>query len=295
MITIVILNYNTRNLLDLCIKSIINKKWKYKLNILVVDNNSYDDSVEYIEKHYKQIRIIQNSKNLGFAGGINIGLKTVKTKYILLLNSDTEVKLKSIDKIVDFAENKDFAISSCKLLTKDGRFQPNTGDLPFGFAIFFWLSGLDGLPVIGKFLPSFHRNDVSFYKNDREVGWVSGTAILIKDEVVQKIGLLDENLFMYTEDTDYCIRAKKAGFKIGWTPKAEIIHLGGGSLKEPQYRQWLGEFKGLCYLYKKYFGDFAEIFLKIQIYFFIIIRIIWFLVTGKINFSKIYAKILFNF
>lgn len=295
MVTVVILNYNTRELLNLCLKSIVSKSWKYKLSLLAVDNNSIDDSVEYIKKHYKQVDIILNDKNLGFAGGNNIALRKVKTRYILLLNSDTEVRPKSIDELIDFAQKGDFAISSCKLLNEDGSFQPNAGDLPFGFAIFSWLSGLDGFPVIGKFLPSFHRNDIIFYKNERQVGWVSGTAMLIRDDVIQKIGLLDENLFMYTEDTDYCIRAKKAGLKIGWTAKAEIIHLGGGSLKEPQYRQWLGEFEGLIYLYRKYFGEFSSMLLKIQIYFFIILRVIVFFLIGKINFSKIYAKVLFNF
>lgn len=294
MVTIIILNYNTRALLDLCIKSIVSKTWKHSLSVLVVDNNSADSSVEFIKKNYQQVNVIQNSKNLGFAGGNNVALRKIKTKYALLLNSDTEVKSKSVDELIDFAQNGDFAISSCKLLNKDGSIQPNAGDLPFWFALFFWLSGLDGIPIIGRFLPSFHRNDISFYENSGQVGWVSGSAMLIREDVIRKVGFLDDNLFMYAEDTDYCIRANKLGLKIGWTPAAEITHLGGGSLKQPQYQQWLGEFKGLVYLYKKYFGVVSSDLLETIIYIFVIIRILGFLILGKTNFSKIYAKILFN-
>ena len=134
----------------------------------------------------------------------------------------------------------------------------------------------------------------SFYKGDKEVGWVSGSVMAIKREILEKIGLLDDKIFMYGEDTEYCIRAIKKGFKVGWTDKATIVHIGGGSSKNPSFRQWLGEIKGLKYIYKKFNNKTEQLFLNILIYVSIILRIIAFSLIGKFNVSKLYGKILFN-
>lgn len=289
-LTLIVVNYNTADLLKDCLDSIDKKKWKVGLQIWVVDNASTDDSVAMLKKNFPQVTIIQSNKNLGFAGGNNLGLKKVTSKYALLLNSDTIVGDKALDNLVEFATEGGYGICSCRLLNRDGTPQPNTGDLPYPLAIFFWLAGLDDLPFFGSLLPSFHKKKI----NEGKIGWVAGTAMLISKPVLDKIGLLDEALFMYAEDTDFCLRAKKAGFKIGWTKKAQIIHLGGGSLKNPSFSQWLGEFRGLIYIYEKYFGILAGYILRILFYFFIALRIVVFSILGRFRVSKTYAKVLFS-
>lgn len=289
-LTIIILNYNTSNLLRNCLSSIFEKNWSAYLKVWVVDNASTDDSVRMVKKNFPKVKIIQSRKNLGFAGGNNLGLKDVTSKYTLLLNSDTIIRDQALDNLVDFAMRGGYDICSCRLLNQDGTFQPNTGDLPYPLAIFFWLSGLDDLPFLKFLLPSFHKK----VANEGEVGWVAGTAILISKPVLDKIGLLDETLFMYAEDTDFCLRANKAGFKIGWTKKAQITHLGGGSLKNPSFSQWLGEFRGLVYIYKKYFGVLASYSIKMLFYIFIAVRIMVFFILGRFRVSKTYAKVLFS-
>jgi hypothetical protein len=294
ILTIIIVNFNTQKLLRDCLESIFKTKQKYEIQILVVDNASSDDSVYMVGKDFPKVQVIQNQTNIGFAAGNNVGLKKSKSKYFLLLNSDTKILNKSLDNLVDFMERTDFGISSCKILTNDLKFQPNSGDLPLGFSLFFWISGLDDLPLIGKYFPSLHRKWENFYQREKEVGWVSGTVMMIKKEVIDKIGLLDEKIFMYSEDVEYCLRARKAGFRIGWTNKAEIIHLGGGSLKDPAFHQRLGEFQGLLYIYRKYFGLVSQGLLKLLFYLFILIRMIAFAAIGKLNLSKVYAKILYS-
>ncbi|MDO8619119.1 MAG: glycosyltransferase family 2 protein [Candidatus Daviesbacteria bacterium] len=289
-LTVIILNYNTKDLLHTCLESIFKNKWKTDLEVWVVDNASTDDSVEMVKKDFPKVTVLQSNKNLGFAGGNNLALKKITSRYALLLNSDTTVEQEAFDKLVNFADGDGYDIASCKLLNKDRSIQPNYGDLPYPTAVFFWISGLDDLPVIGKFLPSFHKKII----NPGKVGWISGTAMLISKKVLEKIGLLDEDIFMYAEDTDFCMRAKKAGFKIGWTNLAEITHLGGGSLKDPNYRQWTGEFKGLIYLYQKYYGGLQSIILRLIFYKFILLRILIFSVLGKFEISKIYAKVFFT-
>lgn len=294
-LSIIIVNFNTKQLLSDCLSSIFKQDLKEKFRVVVVDNASSDESVDMVKREFPQVEVIESHKNLGFAGGNNLGLKKFESKYYLLLNSDTIVPAGSLGSLVNFMDNSDFGVGSCKLRTRDGSLQPNAGDLPFGLPLIFWLSGLDDiLPKIGESLPSFHRKFKSFYQGEKEVGWVSGSVMIIKKEVVEKIGGLDEGIFMYCEDTDYCIRARKAGFKVGWTDKAEIIHLGGGSSKDPKLVQWVGEFKGLVYIYKKHLGILAGFILKIFILMFTIVRMAAFFIVGKFSVSITYAKLLFS-
>ncbi len=292
-VAIIIVEFNTRDILKNCLESIYKYKWQNQFEVLVVDNASTDDSVEMVKKNFPKVKVISSSKNLGFGGGNNLGLKSSDGDYYLLLNSDTIVLDNSLDNLVEFAKTHDYGLSSCKLLNADKTLQPNVGDLPIGLALFNWLSGLDDL--LSKFgfnLSSFHQRSSAFYKKSRQVGWVQGAAMLIRKDVFEKIGGLDEGIFMYAEDVEYCMRAQKAKFKIGFTNKAEIIHLGGASSSDPSLKQWSGEFIGLIYIYKKYFSSLAQLILKVLLYIFIIMRIIIFLALGKFKIASTYAKII---
>lgn len=294
-LSIIIVNFNTKQLLADCLESIFKEDISSKFRVVVVDNGSSDGSVEMVEKKFPGVLVIKSNKNLGFSKANNLGIKAGGAKYYLLLNSDTIMPGGALESLVDFMERSQFGVGSCKLKNKDGSFQPNAGDLPFGLPIFFWLSGWDDiLPKIREYLPSFHRKFKSFYRGEKEVGWVSGSVMIIKKGVVESIGGLDEKIFMYCEDTDYCIRARKAGFKVGWTDRAEIIHLGGGSSKDPKLVQWVGEFRGLVYIYRKHLGALAGFILKMFILIFTALRMVAFFAVGKFSVSKTYAKLIFS-
>ncbi len=288
-----IINYRTKELTEKTVKSITGKIWNTDYKITLVDNASNDDSIEYLKKKLPKIKLIESDKNLGFAGGHNLVLKDSDADYYLILNSDVEVKEGFLDNLVEFMDRSDFGIGSCKLLNKDGSFQPNGGDLPYFFPVLFWLSGMDDfLPGLKNKLPSLHRQYQSYYHGDKEMGWVGGTAMIIKKETLKKIGSLDDNIFMYAEDIEYCLRGARFGIKTGWTDKAELVHLGGASSLDPHFRQWVGEFKGLLYIYKKYFGITPTLVIKLLIYKFTILRMLAFLVLGKMEVVKTYAKVL---
>lgn len=289
--TIVIVSFNTKELIINCLRSILSKKWKNDFDIVVSDNNSTDGSMEQIEKEFPRVRIIKNKENLGFSRGNNVAIEQIKNPFYLLLNSDVLVLDHSLDNLLSFMKDGKYQIVSCKLLNSDKTFQPNAGDLPTLVPVLNWLSGLDDF---FPGFPSFHKKNEGYYKGRKEVGWVGGTALMIKEEVLEKIGFLDENIFMYGEDVEYCLRAKRSGFRIGWTDNAQIVHLGGGSSENPQFVQWLGEFKGLIYIYKKYYGDFRAYIILLLIYFFTLARAVVYLILGEIKFSKIYAKVLIN-
>lgn len=293
-ILVVVLNYNTKKLTEKCLKSILSKTWRSKIRVVLVDNASSDGSLSYLRSRFgKNIDFIASKFNLGFAGGNNLALKRYlkKAKFFLILNSDTEVLPGSLDKLYDFAK-RGFDIISPKLLNLDGTFQFSGGRLPYFWPLFFWLSGLDDLfrPILK--LPSYQERNLDYFKNGRVLGWVPGTAMFVSRKVFEKIGFLDDNIFMYGEDVEFCLRAKKAGFKVGFTDKAEIIHLGGGSLDRPRFRQWLGEFRGILYIYDKYFGKLSKTLVLFLIYVFVALRTVAFLAIGRLDCAKIYAQIL---
>lgn len=290
-LSIIILNFNTKELTLKCLESIFKAKINANFEVIVVDNHSADDSVKEIKTHFPKVKIITSDINRGFAGGNNLALSQVKSEFSLLLNSDTEVEVGSIDSLISEARKFQFGITSCKLKNLDGSFQPNAGQLPTLMPVFFWLSGLDDILKQVSIL-SYQERSSNYYSGTREVGWVSGAVMLINNEVCKKIGFLDDKIFMYGEDVEFCLKARRAGFKVGWTETAEITHLGGGSFNQPKFNQWAGEFRGLLYIYKKYYGNLAALGLKVLFYIFIILRILAFLFLGRLNYAKTYAKVI---
>lgn len=288
-ITIIILNYNTKKLTSDLLKSVLRSKTKVDYQVVVVDNASTDGSVEEIKAKFPKIRLIKNKKNIGFAAGNNVAIRKYInfSEYIFLLNSDTILFPDTIDNLYKEAQKRNYKIFSCKLLNKDKSFQPNAGRSPNLLNVFLWLSNLDNFLGIS----SYQATQKSYYKNNREAGWVSGSAIMISSEVFKEVGLLDEKIFMYGEDVEFCVRAKKKGFPINWTSNAKLIHFGGASSRTPKYSQWLGEFNGLMYVYKKHFGSLSKIILLLLIKFFVALRMIAFYVVGRRTYAKTYAKI----
>lgn len=293
-LNVLIVTYNTKKITLGCLDSIFKTKNKLKFKVWVLDNGSGDGTALEIESKYPEVNLIRSEKNLGFVGGNNILIKKAyeSSKFTLLLNSDTRLLENSLDRLFSSALAKNADIISCELVNPDKSFQPNAGDLPTPYPLFMWLSQLDGVFSKIYLSPSFHQSKRKYYKDGQEVGWVSGSVMMVKKEVFKKIGLLDTNIFAYGEDSEFCWRAKKAGFKTFWTDSTKIIHIGGASSKEHHFAQWIGEFKGLTYLYKKYYGDFAALGLRLLIYFFTFMRTIAFYLAGKPNYSKTYAKIL---
>lgn len=293
-LNIVILTYNTKEITKKCLESIFASGNRVDFKVWVLDNGT-DNTSDVFKSIFPKVKFLKSEKNLGFVKGNNMLIeKAYKTsEYTLLLNSDTVLNPNSLEVLYKFAEKENFDILTCKLNSLDGSFQPNAGDLPTPIPLFLWLSQLDG--VFGRFLKNiktYHQTKRSYYKDGKQVGWVSGAVMLVKRQVFEKIGFLDNKIFAYCEDADFCWRAKRAGFKLGWTDKTEVIHLGGASSKEAKITQWKGEFKGLVYLYKKYYGSLAGSVLRIFIYFFSFLRIIAFFMAGKPEYSKAYAKII---
>ncbi len=290
MTAISIVSFNTSLLLEKVLRNIFTQKGIKNFEVWVEDNNSSDDSVQMVKKKFPQVKLVQSNTNLGFAAGQNLNLKHITSDFVFILNPDTEFAEDLFFKMTDFMEhNPSIGIVSCKIIDKDGHLVSNGGDLPTGLPLLSWLFNLDFLGI-----PNFHRKDEKFYMS-KNAGWVGGTFMLVRREVFDKIGFLNEDYFMYFEDVDFCSRALKNGFKIGLNPEAQIIHQSGASSKNPKFAQWLGEFKGLSIFSFKNFGFIYGLLINFLVRLAIIIRIMAFGIAGKLDYSKIYLKILFEF
>ncbi len=285
-IVVSIVNYNTKDLTEKCLQSL--GDWPSEFEVWVVDNASVDESVEMIAK-FPRVKLIKNKTNVGFGKAHNQVFNQVLGDYYIVLNSDAEVEEGTLEEITKFmVDNPECGLAGCKVLGFDGKLQPSAGDQPIGLALISWLYNLE---IIG-IKKSFHRTDSEYYENVHEVGWVSGNFFIISQKALKKVSGFNEKYFMYFEDTELCYRIKKSGFTVMINPKVVVKHLSGGSLDNPRLRQWVGEYRGLLIFYKGLYGDLVSFLIRILIYKSIILRMLAFAITGKLNYSFLYAKVI---
>jgi len=206
------------------------KKNNIEVEIIVVDNNSTDGSQITLPKE-RGIKFMQNEKNLGFSGGNNRGIKYALEKnvdYVLILNNDTVV---DENFLVNLVNNKNADISSPKIYFEKGfEFHKDRyTEKQLGEVIWYAGGNIDWQNIIGKHIGVDEVDNGQFSKS-REVDFATGACMLVKREVFEKIGYFDEKYFLYLEDMDFCVRAKKAGFKILFEPKAVVWHKNAASI-----------------------------------------------------------------
>jgi len=273
-LSIVIVNYNTKKITLDCIDSVYKNTKDINYEIILVENSSDDPILlKDIKKDGKKINLIVSKENLGFAAGNNSGIKIAKGRYVLLLNSDTLVTSNVLAEMVSWMdENPKVGISSCALKNKDGSLQGTGGYFPTLIRVFSWMT-IQDFPFVDLFIKPFHptkeksfsKND-GFYTKERELDWVTGAFFLIRKEVIDQIGLIDEEYFMYTEETDFCFRARQKGWRVIYNPRWSIIHFGGASSKGSRFSV-LSEYKNVKLFYKKHYPKWqyplVRLFLKI--------------------------------
>ncbi len=225
---VITLNWNNEEDTIECIKSLKNINYKnYK--IVIIDNGSEEKSVSKIKRQYSEMCIINNEKNLGFAGGNNVGIKYAidnGADYVLLINNDTTVEKDFLDKLVEAGESdKKIGIAGSKILFWS---EPNR----------IWFAGgkVNRLKNKGVHM-GLDEIDEGQYDEAKDVGYLTGCCLLIKREIVEKIGMLAEDYFLYYEDTDFSLRVKNAGYKCFYVPESKIYHKISRSTKpgSPSY------------------------------------------------------------
>ena len=224
-VSIIIVNWNTCKITCDCLKSVYEQTQDILFGVIVVDNASSDDSVAVIKRDFPGVILIENSENRGFAAANNQGMAIAKARYVILLKSDTVI-------LVAYAVvHREAAVVGCRVLNSDRSLQRTCFMFPSLLNMNLSSTYLYKLFPRSSF---FGRERMSWWdRNDiREVDVVTGCFMLIRREAIEQVGMMDERFFMYGEETDWCYRFKKAGWKVMFTPCAEIIHLGGQSSKK---------------------------------------------------------------
>ncbi|MBN1795986.1 MAG: glycosyltransferase family 2 protein [Sedimentisphaerales bacterium] len=279
-VSIIIPNYNTRDILRDCLASLYKYPMTVSSEIIVVDNASNDGSAEMVKKEFGQIILIENKVNSGYAGACNLGIKKSKGRYLLILNSDTLALEGTIDKIIRFAdENPKAAIIGCRALNPDMTLQPTCFMYPSILNMLLASTYFYKLFPNNKF---FGRQAMSWWDRDdtREVDVVTGCCMLVRKEAIDNVGMMDESFFMYAEETDWCYRFKKAGWKVMYTPAAEIIHIGGRSTRHIRGDMLVREKLSVLEFIRKHHGWlYHKVVCFFVILFFVLRLPIWFIAS----------------
>lgn len=262
-ISIIILNWNTRDLLVDCLNTIFRHTADLSLEVIVVDNASTDGSQAMLREHFSQVRLIANHDNVGFARGNNQGMAVSQGRYWLLLNSDAFITPGSLTALLQIAEAQPRAgIVGAQLVNADGSFQASHTRFPSLWQEFLILSGV-GRWLLGRWYPS-HGPEI--HKGPQPVDYVEGACLLVRPEAVRSAGGLDEGYFMYAEEVDWCYTLRQCGWEVWYQPAAKIIHLGGGSSQGRRTQREADLYRSRVRFFRKNYGNTAAWLLKGQIY-----------------------------
>ena len=230
-VSIIIVNWNTRDFLRDCLSSVFNQTQGIEFEVIVIDNGSSDRSVQMVEAEFPQVTIIANAENRGFAAANNQGMAIARGRYVLLLNSDTVVLDNAIAKTVKFAdEHPQAAVVGCKVLNPDRTLQRDCFMYPSPLNMLLAATHLYKIFPKSRF---FGREEMTWwdYNDVREVETICGCFSLVRNEAIKQVGLMDEMYFVYGDDPDWCYRFKKKCWKVLFVPNAQIIHYGGQTTK----------------------------------------------------------------
>ena len=229
-LSVVLLSYNTRDLLEQALHTVVEAAAGLEVEIFVVDNASHDGSADMVAASFPQVKLIRNRENIGFSAGNNIAFEQVRGRHVLVLNSDTIVRRDTLRCLVQFLdEHPDVGAVGCKILNPDGTLQPDCmRGFPTPMAAFCKVSGLSRLFPQS---PRFARYNMTYLDPEKkhEVEVLSGSCMMVRKQTMDQVGMLDEDYFMYGEDIDWCFRMHSAGWKICYLPDTEIIHFRGES------------------------------------------------------------------
>ncbi len=268
--SIIILNWNTRDMLARCLESIAQTVGALNAEIIVVDNASTDGSQAMLRSQFPYVRLIQNDENVGFAKANNQAMAICQGRYALLLNSDTLLLDGALRAMLDLAEAQPRAgIVGAQLLNPDGSFQASYTRFPNLRQEFLILSGL-GRQLYGRWYPSYGPEED---KGSQVADYVQGACLLVRRQAFEEVGGLDECYFMYAEEVDWCFTMREMGWQVWYQPAAKVIHLGGGSSRGRQTRREADLYRSRVRFFRKHYGNRAARLLKLQIYAFTAIKI----------------------
>ncbi len=249
-LSIVIVNWNTCELLAQCLQSVYQTTTNLNAELLVVDNASNDGSSVMVSTRYPRVQLLQNAENVGFARANNQGIRSSIGRYVLLLNSDTEIRPGALETMIAFMDqHPDAAAAGARLLNADGSLQPSCHPILTAGREFWRLF----------FLEPLHRRatyDMAHWDPQipRQVETIKGACLLLRRAALGQVGLLDEQYFMYTEEMDLCLRLLRAGWKLYWIPQAQVVHYGEASSRQVAEAMYIQLYRSKVQFQRKFWG-----------------------------------------
>jgi len=262
-IAVCIVNYNTRDLLRVCLNSLLIENPD---EIVVIDNASGDRSVEMLHSEFPSVRLLTNPENTGYGAAANRAIRHCVSQHILLLNSDTIVKpgaVQALQKYMD--KNASVAVTGPRILNLDGTIQTSCFHFPTPLHVFLYLTNLyRAIPVLP--ILRDHSLQSGLVVAPQQVSWVLGAAMGIRRVAFESVGGFDESYFMYFEEVDLCYRLARAGWQVHFSPSPQIIHLGGASTKQNKSQMTLQYFTSLQHFYRQHYSGMrrAQLFVFVQ-------------------------------
>jgi len=249
-VSVIVVNWNTRALLERCLASVFETSGDLSLEVIVVDNASTDGSAAMVRERFPEARLIVNPENVGFARANNQGLRVSAGRYQLLLNSDTVVWPGALARMIAFMdEHPCVGVLGAELRNPDGSLQPSWAAFPSLLS-----------EICGR---NFRVRRPYPGSEAFRVDWVGGACLMVRREAADQVGLLDEAIFMYTEETDWCYRLARGGWEIVYLPGACVTHLGGGSSRNSSLRSLLALYASKMYFFRKHYGRGMALALKV--------------------------------
>jgi len=272
-LSVIIVNYNVKYFLEQCLHSIYKASEGINTEVFVVDNNSVDGSVKMIKERFPEVILIENKENLGISKANNQAIVLSKGEYVLLINPDTVVENTTFKKVIDFMDSHiDAGGLGVKMIDGKGKFLPESKrSLPKPSVAFYKIFGLSRIFPKSKTFGKYHLGNLNKDKI-HQVEILSGAFMLLRKEVLNEIGLLDEAYFMYGEDVDLSYRILKAGYKNYYFPETRIIHYKGESTKKSSINYVIVFYNAMIIFAKKHFSHKNAKLFSILIHFAIYLR-----------------------
>jgi len=245
-VSIIIVNWNTRELLLDCLKSIYHTAAGLDIEVIVVDNGSHDRSSQAVKEGFPQAKLIQNSENKGFARANNQALSNATGRYALLLNSDAKLTDGALTELVNFMDKTPKAgIAACQYINQDGSKQNSFDSFPS------LATELLNKTLLKTLFPQKYPSKKKDYPEPMEVDSVIGACMIVRKEAIKQVGILDEDYFFFIEETDWCFRMHKAGWKVYHLPEIKVYHLQGQSKEKNPSKAWIEYYRSSYTFFKK--------------------------------------------
>lgn len=259
-LSVIIISYNAKAHLKDCLQSLYDHTAVDPFEIIVVDNASTDGSLAMLAREFPKVRTIASPDNIGFAGANNLAMREAKGQFFLLLNNDALVTSGAVDTMLRLIQEKpDVGVLGPLLRNEDGSVQ-----VSYGRMISLHAEAIQRVLTRGNTRgnPLVRRYIANRSKKEAYPDWVSGACMMLRADVVKLVGFFDDHFFMYSEEVDLCERIRRAGYRVYYTPQAEVVHIGGKSTEANPEKAAFEYRRSQLYFYSKHYGRVRVLLLK---------------------------------